>query len=100
MIPYKLTFRKPIFFLFLFLVFSWINSSAQDVNAGKTLFQQKCAACHNIFKDLTGPALMNLEERGQWSDHNVLLQWVHNPPGFMAKDAYTKGLQAKFGAIM
>lgn len=100
MISDKPKFQKPIFFLFLFLIFSWVNSSAQDANRGKTLFQQNCAACHNIFKDLTGPALQHLEERGQWSDHNVLLQWVHNPAGFMAKDAYTKGLQAKYQVVM
>jgi hypothetical protein len=95
-------YRKPtslkLTLLFLsFLVFSWINSSAQE---GKTLFQQKCAACHNIFKDLTGPALMGLEGRGQWSDHNIILEWVHNPPGFMKNDPYTQGLQKKFGTIM
>ena len=100
MIPFKLTFRKLTFFLFLFLVFSWINGSTQDLNAGKTLFQQKCATCHNIFKDLTGPALQHLEERGQWSDHNKLLEWVHNPAGFMKNDSYTQGLQTKFGTIM
>lgn len=49
---------------------------------------------------MTGPALMHLEERGQWSDHNKLLEWVHNPAGFMKNDPYTQGLQAKFGTIM
>ena len=100
MISCKPTFQKITLFLFLLLIFSWVNSSAQDVNAGKTLFQQNCAACHNIFKPMTGPALMGLEERGEWSDHNKLLEWVHNPPAFMAKDSYTQGLKTQFGVVM
>ncbi|MFI5133860.1 MAG: c-type cytochrome [Chitinophagales bacterium] len=97
MIPCKPTAQKlTLVFLSLF-IFSGIQLSAQD---GKTLFQQKCAACHNIFKDMTGPALMNLEERGQWSDHNKILEWVHNPPAFYAKDSYTGGLFKKFGVPM
>lgn len=97
MIRCKPTVQKLTLFILLFFVFSCIMVSAQD---GKTLFQQKCQACHNIFKDMTGPALMNLEERGQWSDHNKILEWVHNPPAFYAKDPYTAGLFKKFVAPM
>lgn len=49
---------------------------------------------------MTGPELMNLEERGPWSDHNKLLEWVHNPAAFMAKDPYTTGLHTQYGIIM
>lgn len=48
---------------------------------------------------MTGPALMNLEERGQWSDHNKLLEWVHNPAAFMAKDKYTSDLKTRMGGV-
>jgi hypothetical protein len=97
MIPCKPTARKLTLFALFIFVFSGIQLSAQD---GKTLFQQNCATCHNIFKDMTGPALENLEQRGQWSDHNKILEWVHNPAAFMAKDPYTAGLKAKFGIVM
>lgn len=67
---------------------------------GKPLFQQNCAACHAINKDMTGPALAGVTGRGPWADRKQLYAWVHNPPAFMAKDPYTKGLQKQFGAIM
>ncbi|HWC52449.1 MAG TPA: c-type cytochrome [Chitinophagaceae bacterium] len=97
MIPCKPTTKKLTLFALFIFVFSGIQLSAQD---GKTLFQQKCATCHNIFKPMTGPALENLEQRGQWSDHNKLLEWVHNPAAFMSKDPYTAGLKAQFGIVM
>ena len=71
--------------------------NAQD---GKALFSANCASCHAINKDLTGPALAGVNERGPWSDKKNLHDWVHNPAGFMAKDAYTQGLKARFGLVM
>ena len=78
-------------------VFSIVNVSAQD---GKALFNSKCASCHQVMKDATGPALMNLEERHKWADHNELLKWVNNPAGYMAKDPYTQGLKVKYTSMM
>ena len=78
-------------FLFLFIVFSSINVSAQD---GKALFISKCASCHNPFKNGTGPALGGLEDRHKWADHKELLAWVNNPGGYMAKDPYTTGIES------
>lgn len=101
MIPRKsIGNRLTILFLSLF-VFSIVNTSAQgDVAAGKALFLGKCAACHNVFKDMTGPALGGLEERGKWADHNELLKWINNPAGYMAADAYTQGLKTKYSSLM
>lgn len=76
-------------------------ASAQgDPAAGKALFVGKCAACHNVFKKGTGPALMNLEQRGKWADHNELLKWINNPAAYMANDPYTQGLKAEYGSMM
>jgi hypothetical protein len=97
MIPCRPKTQKPTLFLLSLFVFSVINLSAQD---GKALFMGKCASCHQVLKPATGPALMNLEERGKWSDHNELLKWVHNPAGYMASDAYTQGLKNQFGSMM
>src|SRR5688500_16613500 len=30
---------------------------------GKTIFAARCASCHNVNKDLTGPALAKVDER-------------------------------------
>ena len=97
MIPINPINRKITLVVFALSLFPFLQISAQD---GKQLFQSKCAACHNIFKPMTGPALMDLEERGQWSDHDKLVEWVHNPGAFMAKDKYTEGLKGQFGIVM
>ncbi|MFN8292011.1 MAG: c-type cytochrome, partial [Chitinophagaceae bacterium] len=88
-----------LFTLLVAIVFN-VRAGNGDAAAGKTLFASKCAACHNIFKDLTGPALMDLESRHKWSDHNELLKWVNNPTAYMANDSYTQGLKAKYGSLM
>lgn len=98
MIPCKPIGQRLLILIFSFFVFSSINNvSAQD---GKALYLSKCAACHQLMKDGTGPALMNLEERGKWSDHNEIVKWAQNPTAYMANDSYTQGLKAKFGSVM
>jgi len=56
-----------------FLLFASLGLQAQD---GKQLFNQKCASCHAIDKQLVGPALKGVEDR--WPDKNQLYAWVRN----------------------
>jgi mono/diheme cytochrome c family protein len=100
MIPCKPIGQRLTTLFFFLLIFSIVNVSAQDLAAGKTLFMGKCASCHNPLKDGTGPALMNLEERGKWADHKEILKWATNPSAYMAADPYTQGLKAKYGSMM
>jgi cytochrome c2 len=100
MISCKPTGQRLTLLLLSLFVFSTVHISAQDVAAGKTLFMGKCASCHNVFKSLTGPALMGLEERHKWADHKELLKWINNPAGYMASDAYTQGLKTQFSGQM
>jgi cytochrome c2 len=67
---------------------------------GKSLFMSKCASCHNLSKNLTGPGLVGFEERGPWADRNKVYEWIRNPAAFMKKDAYTKNLKTEFGSMM
>ncbi len=67
---------------------------------GKMLFMNHCASCHSVFKDMTGPALRGLEERGPWKDRRKIYEWVANPGKFMSINNYAKALQQKFGIIM
>ena len=67
---------------------------------GKILFMDKCAACHSLFKDLTGPALFGFEERGSWKDRKNIYAWVRNPSSFMENDQYTRKLKDMYGAII
>ena len=99
MISEKAFAPKRILLFLSFFVFSVISIYAQD---GKVLFNTKCAACHNVFKKVTGPALGSFQEKenGKWSDIKELTAWVKNPAGYMAKDAYTTGLKAEYGTLM
>lgn len=67
---------------------------------GKTLFMSKCASCHNILKNATGPALTGFEQRGKWADRNELYKWIKNPSGYMKNDFYTRQLKAEYGSMM
>lgn len=67
---------------------------------GKILFNSKCASCHQIFKDATGPGILGFEERGPWKDRNKLYEWIRNPAKFMESDPYTKSLKERFGSMM
>lgn len=68
-------FRKATFVLAA-LSFLIVNvSKAQDVVEGRTLFKSKCASCHALDHDGTGPALTpkvnELEE-------SFLIPWIRN----------------------
>lgn len=67
---------------------------------GKVLFLSKCAACHNLFKDGTGPALSGFQDRGPWPDRNKLYEWIKNPSEFMKNDSYTRELKKRYGTVM
>ena len=67
---------------------------------GKILFQSKCASCHHVFRNMTGPALAGFEERGPWGDKKKLYAWIRNPSAFMETDAYTRDLRKNFGSTM
>lgn len=100
MIPCKPTERRLTLLLTFFIAFCTNVWAAGDIPAGKALFASKCASCHNIFKDLTGPALGGLETRHKWADHAELLKWIQNPGAYIANDPYTQGLKAKYGSLM
>jgi cytochrome c551/c552 len=70
--------RSIVKSLFPGLVLILLLSLAGTVNAqdGKAIFSQKCAACHAVDKNLTGPALQGVEDR--WADRTQLYAWVHN----------------------
>jgi mono/diheme cytochrome c family protein len=88
--------------IFSISVHNTVSAQGADATAGKALFISKCASCHNVFKDGTGPALKGLESRHTWADHNELLRWVHNPPAYIGSDktGYTPGLVAQFKTMM
>ena len=79
------TFHKRIFLLLAIFSLS-VAAFAQDTNAGKDLFRNNCAACHNkdMKKDLIGPALGGVQER--WADYPIedLYAWIRNAQALVA----------------
>ena len=76
--------------LVLLFTFSFSALFAQDqaaVEAGKALFKNNCASCHNKnMKDkLTGPALAGLQERWSAFPESDLYSWIRNSQGMVAK---------------
>ena len=50
--------------LFTFLLTTTFTALANPpVEEGKAIFSARCASCHNLTKDLTGPALSGVHER-------------------------------------
>ena len=73
MIPCKPICQRLTTLLISFFVFSVLNISAQD---SKTVFQSKCAACHAMGKDITGPNLQGVVSK--WGDIDQLKTWIRN----------------------
>jgi len=73
--------------LVLCLSFFSFSSFAQEANidAGKTLFKNQCASCHNkdMKSKLTGPALGGVQDR--WDDEADLYRWIRNSQGMIAE---------------
>ena len=74
--PRNLIFRNLSFGWTFLLTFS-ISLSAQDGDPakGKQLFNTYCAACHNLDKRMTGPALRGV---GDKYDSEWLYSWIKN----------------------
>jgi cytochrome c2 len=77
-----------------------ITNSFYKGHDGKRLFQSKCAACHNIFKDLTGPRLGTAFYKEPWTDRQQLYKWIRNPEAFMKTNTYTRELKKQYGSVM
>jgi len=98
MIPCKPAGQRLIIFFLSFFVFSIVNISAQD---GKVLFMSKCASCHQLDKDMTGPKLRGVLDRDPYNgDFSKILHWVRNVNTLLESDPYYVGLKAKFGSPM
>ena len=55
--------KTRLFLLTLFTAFAISLNAAPPSEEGKTIFNARCASCHNVNKQLTGPALAGLHER-------------------------------------
>src|SRR5690242_8337741 len=98
MIPCKPIIQKLTLIFFLFLTFSNIKIYAQD---GKALFQSKCASCHNVFRDVTGPKLGGVFDKDPYNgDVKKFLHWAYNTNSLTNSDPHYMALKGQFGSVM
>ncbi len=98
-------------FLVLLFSFSLTTLFAQDqaaVEAGKVLFKNNCATCHNkdMKTKMTGPALGGVVER--WGDDVALYSWIRNSQAMVSKghpravqiyNEYNKSVMTSFPSL-
>ncbi len=75
-----------ILFALSSILFVGSSSAAPTVEAGKTIFQNQCAACHNknMKDNLTGPALGGAEARWAAYPKEDLYNWIRNSQAMIA----------------
>ncbi|WP_338357469.1 cytochrome c3 family protein [Yeosuana marina] len=88
--------------LIILLAFSTSLSAQEgDPAKGKSLFNANCAACHQLDKKMTGPALRNIEERianDAGLDREWIYAWIHNSAGVIKSgDVYANKIYNEYG---
>ena len=87
--------------LIFLLAFTTVLSAQEgDPAKGKALFNANCAACHQLDKKMTGPALRNVEQRleAEGLDRAWIHAWVRNSSAVIKSgDAYANKIYNEFG---
>ncbi|MEC3905825.1 c-type cytochrome [Tamlana sp. 2201CG12-4] len=92
--------------LIMLLAFTTSLSAQEgDPAKGKSLFNANCAACHQLDKKMTGPALRHVETRlsdEEGLDRDWLYAWIRNSSGLIKSgDAYANKVYNEYsGAAM
>ncbi len=98
MIQCKPLNRKFALIIFILSAFSFLKISAQS---GQQLFNNNCASCHNVFKDVSAPALRGVTGREPWaSKPNDIYDWIHNPATYISKSPELQAYKTRFGLVM
>jgi cytochrome c551/c552 len=75
-----------------------LPAKANPPEEGKTIFLSRCAACHNVNKVLTGPALSGVYER---RNIDWIINFVHSSQSMVKKgDSAAVALFEKFNRIV
>jgi mono/diheme cytochrome c family protein len=95
----NLTLRFLLLGLILLFTFPTSVFAQGDPVAGKALFNTNCAACHNLDKKMTGPALRGIEARlndEQGLDRDWIAAWIRNSSAVIKSgDAYAVKIYAE-----
>jgi mono/diheme cytochrome c family protein len=98
----KLIFLSIVFFSILCTP---LQAQEADPAKGKSLFNANCAACHQLDKKMTGPALRYVETRlseDEGLDRDWLNAWIRNSAAVIKSgDAYANKIYNEYnGAAM
>jgi mono/diheme cytochrome c family protein len=78
--------------LFSLVISTSVYAQDGDPAKGKQLFNANCAACHQLDKKMTGPALRFVEQRladDEGLDRDWIFAWIRNSAGVIASgDSY------------
>lgn len=55
--------KRPVSVMLVTFCMAVTAYATPPIEEGKSLFLSRCAACHNVNKNMTGPALAGIEER-------------------------------------
>lgn len=61
--------------------------TSKQYKDGKIIFQNKCAACHILGIEATGPNLIGFRERGPWSDKKKIFDYLTDPNKFLKNNS-------------
>lgn len=64
------------------------------IERGKQLFVTRCASCHKVNQELTGPALKGAEAR--WPDKQKLYAFIRNSEEVIRNDKYARELWLQY----
>jgi mono/diheme cytochrome c family protein len=96
-VPFKILFSGV---LLLSVIFTPLLAQQGDPVKGKSLFNANCAACHQLDKKMTGPALRNVETRlseTEGLDRDWLNAWIRNSSALIKSgDAYANKIYAEY----
>jgi len=88
---------KSFLLSILSLMVSGFLFSAPPSEEGKTLFMTRCAACHNVHRVLTGPALSGVDKR---RSIDWIINFVHSSQTVVKSgDQYAMALFEKFNKV-
>ncbi|SDR67615.1 Cytochrome c2 [Formosa sp. Hel1_31_208] len=100
----QLASKIPYLGLVILLTFSTsLTAQEGDPAKGKTLYNTNCAACHQLDRKMTGPALRNVEARlseEQGLDREWLNKWIRNSAGLVKSgDAYANQIYNEYNGV-
>ncbi len=99
----NLTTRFLLSGLIFLLTFSTsLFAQDDDLAKGKTLFNTNCAACHNLDRKMTGPALRGIETKlieEEGLDREWIYAWIRNSAAVIKSgDAYATKIYAEYNS--